>query len=129
MTRPILDDEDKKSSYIRFRCSPEEKQKIKEYASSLGLSLTDYLLTKALDKTVVVNRLEFMQKFSEVGTEISRCGNNINQLAKHVNSQRKIGIKSEAWFKIYTDMIREYVDSQDELRRTIRKMLRDLRDK
>ena len=75
----------KRTDYIRFRVTPEEKKAFLQRCDDAGLTPADYMRKSALKmrplKPTVDTKL-LAQMLSEWG----RIGNNLNQLARHYNA-------------------------------------------
>lgn len=70
-----------KSKILKFRVTPEEKEIIERKALSSYRLVSCYLRDCALDKQItVINGAE------KIADELRRIGNNINQIARGVNS-------------------------------------------
>ncbi len=70
-----------KSKILKFRVTPEEKEIIEHKALSSYRLVSVYLRDCALDKQItIINGAE------NVADELRRIGNNINQIARAVNS-------------------------------------------
>lgn len=124
--RKKLPEKEKRKHRIEIKCLEEEKEQIYSMAKLLGITVTDYIVNKALDRGILINRLEIVGEVHKIGTEISRCGNNINQIAKHINSQNKLGISTDSWKEDYNKLLEDYIKTHSELRTTFRSLLREL---
>ncbi len=66
---------------LKFRATEEEKDRIIKKVDASDLSISEYLRRCALDKKIVsVNGLD------DVARELRAIGNNLNQIARAVNS-------------------------------------------
>ena len=85
---------------ITIRCTKDERDKIRERASSRGLKLSDFVLRSALGKKIVV-----ADGFWEMGKQLKAVGNNLNQLTRLCNEGRvkAVDLKecSKTLFDIY----------------------------
>ncbi len=70
-----------RSEILRFRVTPEEREKIEHKALSSYRTVSTYLRDCALGKRIVV-----MPDVGFLITELRRVGNNLNQIARAVNS-------------------------------------------
>ena len=68
---------------ITVRCTRDERDKIRERASSRGLKLSDFVLRSALGKKIVV-----ADGFWEMGKQLKAVGNNLNQLTRLAHEGR-----------------------------------------
>ena len=70
---------------LHFRTTPGEKEQIRRKAEKAGLSMSDYLRRQALSKKVTVISPEIFKGYKELCGQFGWYGNNINQIAKHLN--------------------------------------------
>ena len=68
---------------ITIRCTKDERDRIRERASSRGLKLSDFVLRSALGKKIVV-----LDGFWELSKQLKAVGNNLNQLTRLCNEGR-----------------------------------------
>lgn len=79
---------------LNFRVTTEEKAAIESFAKSSNLSVSDYLRLRTLSGKVQQPKVQaeiaqtIVQNLSEISVELSRQGNNLNQIAKYTNSSR-----------------------------------------
>lgn len=71
---------------LHFRVTPDEKEQIREKAEKAGLSVSDYLRRQALSKKVTVVPPDLFKEYQEMCGGFGRFGNNLNQVARHLNS-------------------------------------------
>ena len=72
----------KRNQTISIRLTTEEKEEIITKAKQAQMTLTDYLIACSRNTNITVTDL------SEVLVELKRIGNNINQIARKINSKR-----------------------------------------
>ena len=73
----------KKTAIITARMTPQTKAEIQHRAKQAGMTVTDYLVTCALDKEIIqVNGLD------EILSELKAQGRNLNQLTTLANMGR-----------------------------------------
>ena len=72
----------KRNQTISIRLTTEEKKEIVAKAKQAQMTLTDYLIECSSNTDITVTNL------SEVLVELKRIGNNINQIARKINSKR-----------------------------------------
>ena len=77
-------DTDKKI-IVNFRMTPEEKKKLLAKAEEAHMSLSGYIILLSRNKRVVLK-----DEIGKLTVEISRIGNNINQIARVGNSQKYV---------------------------------------
>lgn len=124
--RPRLSETEKQATQINIRCSIEQYNQIKTTAKDSGLSVTDYLLKRALNNKIVYNYNILIDELNSVGTEFSRAGNNINQLAKHANSLNKIGKLDKSLIERMNLVMVDYTKKYDDMRSMLRSIRREL---
>ena len=80
-----------RDTMLRFRVTPEEREKIEQKMQEYGTdNMAAYLRKMAIDGYVI--RLEL----PEIGTltgQLGKVGNNVNQIARHVNGMGHVGIE------------------------------------
>ena len=72
----------KRNQTLSIRLTPAEKKEITAKAKQAQMTLTDYLIECSRNTEIKVTDL------SDVLVELKRIGNNINQIARKVNSKR-----------------------------------------
>ena len=72
----------KRNQTISIRLTTEEKKEIVAKAKQAQMTLTDYIIECSREKKITVTDL------SEVLVELKRIGNNLNQIARKINSKR-----------------------------------------
>lgn len=72
----------KRNQTISIRLTKEEKKEIVAKAKQAQMTLTDYLIECSRNTEITVTDL------SEVLVELKRIGNNLNQIARKINSKR-----------------------------------------
>jgi urease gamma subunit len=124
--RPKLSNSEKRIAEIHIVCNKGDKTRIKELAKSYGLTMTDYILRKCFDENVSFNHVEFLKEIHDLGTELSRQGNNINQLAKFTNT---LTIEKRLTPEIATrleEILLEHIKKQEEVRIAFRTLIREM---
>lgn len=124
--RPKLSNSEKRIAEIHIVCNKGDKTRIKELAKSYGLTMTEYILRKCFDENVSFNHVEFLKEIHVLGTELSRQGNNINQLAKYTNT---LTIEKRLTPEIATqleEILLEHIKKQEEVRIAFRTLIREM---
>ena len=89
----------KKTAIITARMTPKTKAEIQRLAKQAGLTITDYIVTCALNKEIVrVDGLE------EAVTELKAQGRNLNQLTTLANMGRIQVLRSDELMDRYADL-------------------------
>ena len=99
-------DEEKKI-IVNFRITPEEKKKLLANAEEAHMSLSGYIIALSKSKRVVLK-----DEIAELTVEISRIGNNINQIAHIGNSQKFL-------YKAQLNDVVKYLQEIEDLQRKI----------
>ncbi len=97
---------DNRTEVIRARLSVDEKKRIMDFAKAEGVSLSTYM-RRSLLREKMVSKTDIQTVF-----ELKKIGNNLNQLAKHVNTlpiESNI-IESIGFIKKYIDELRIITD-------------------
>ena len=76
-----------KTTIMRFRAAEEEASEIRRKAAAAGMTVSRFLRTSAVNSQVVLyNTADIFG----LRSELRRIGNNINQIAMVVNSNRSV---------------------------------------
>lgn len=78
---------------VKFWASEKELEQIKKKVKKSKLTQSEYLLRSALDKNILV-----VDGLKEILLELSREGNNLNQIAKALNQNEEF--KAEQFLEI-----------------------------
>ena len=96
-----------KKIIVNFRMTPEEKKKLLAKAEEAHMSLSGYIISLSRSKRVVLK-----DEIGKLTVEISRIGNNINQIARVGNSQKYV-------YKAQLKYISEQLSQVEELLKKI----------
>ena len=105
-----------RSEILRFRVTPEEREKIELKALSSYRTVSTYLRDCALGKDIVV-----VSGIDALVSELRRVGNNLNQIARAVNSGF-IDVESSA-----ADDLSEIQKGVKQIWQSLNSLLRDAR--
>ena len=95
----------KRYKQIKFCVTESEHKKIKDKVVKSKLTQTEYLIKSALDKKIVI-----IEGLKEIIVELSREGNNLNQIARKLNEGKEVSLLEikemknkliDLWDKIY----------------------------
>jgi len=125
--RPVKT-EGKRIKKIDARFTDEEYRVILELEKTLGIRKTDLVRNRLLQNSVevVINAKEMIRALDSVGTELGRCGNNINQLAKYANILTNKRLPSPVVIERFNLLFEQYIGNQKVLDSTLRKIIRVL---
>lgn len=73
---------------VKFWASEKELEQIKKKVKKSKLTQSEYLLRSALDKNILV-----VDGLKEILIELSREGNNLNQIAKALNQKEEFKVE------------------------------------
>lgn len=122
--------EGKRTRFIKARVSEEEYAKVSVLWLSLGLKESDFVRLKLLKVSSVsirINAAEALKTLDDIGSEIGRSGNNINQLARHANFLNKRGILSADVVVRFNSLFSEYISLFRKMEKSTRELLRLLK--
>jgi hypothetical protein len=116
----------KKSKKIDTRFTENEYAIICELEKTLGLTKTELVRQRLLSNAglLVMNAKELIVLLDQVGAEMGRCGNNINQLAKYANILKKRGMLSPVVIERFNVLFEQYLKNQQALDASLRKVFR-----
>lgn len=119
---------DRRSFKIDVRFTEAEYRQVEQLERELGLKKTELVRQKLLfeGKGLAVNAAELMGRLDAISLELSRSGNNINQLARYANRLQKRGLLSPPVVDEYLRLLRRHEDEQMELAVLFRKLIRSL---
>ena len=119
---------DKRVKKIDVRFTEEEFKVVLELEKTLGVRRTDLVRTRLLQdaRLTIINAKELIAALDRVGTELGRCGNNINQLAKYANILNKYGRLSPVVIERFNVLFENYIENQKNLEAALRKIIREV---
>lgn len=113
---------------IDVRFTEAEYQQILELERTLGVNKTDLVRSRVLDELpkVAGNAKVMMAQMEEITLEIRRCGNNINQIARHVNAMNLKGAIPAYIFEHFSGLFERYLDVLKRWESLMRQLIRSL---
>ncbi|QPH38658.1 plasmid mobilization protein [Pedobacter endophyticus] len=127
--RPLMV-EGKKTKHIKARVTEDEYTMVTNEWESLSMKESDYLRLMVLKPgslKVKVNAQEVIRLLDQLGAELGRSGNNINQLARHANFLNKRGMLNAEIVVKFNDLFSEYISLFREIEKETRALLRRLK--
>jgi len=123
--RPVMI-KGKRSRKIDVRFSEEEFAFVINLEKLLGLKRSDIIRKKTLevDLQLILDARLLLSSIDQIGLELSRSGNNINQLAKYANIMIKQGVLSPVLISRYLKEHQKHNELMQSLAIDIRKILR-----
>ncbi len=118
--------EGKRSKFINVRFTEEEFQTVSDLERSLGITKTELIRMRVLSnvKETIINSKELIRHLDSVGAELSRIGNNINQLARHANVLNLQGGVNPAVIEQFNRLFEDYIAVQQSVEAALRKIVR-----
>ena len=117
----------KRTRKIDVRFTEEEFALVLEMEMTLGLKRTDLIRMRILQSSkVIINARELIVQLDQLGAELGRIGNNINQLARYANILNKRALLSVQIIARYNKLLEEYIRIQQQLEITLRKIIRSV---
>jgi uncharacterized protein (DUF1778 family) len=125
--RPPLT-EAKRTFKIDVRFTEDEYKMIVEMARTFGISRTNLVRQRVLKNGdgIVINARALILELNQIGAELSRSGNNLNQLAYYANVLKLKEILSPVVVERYLLLLEENLKCRSKLDATLRKIIRQL---
>jgi len=122
--------EGKRTFKIDVRFTEEEYKLILAMELALGISRTKLIRSRLLHNgaKVVINAKDVIRELNEIGAELGRSGNNLNQLAHYANILNQKNILSPVVVERFNLLLESYLKSRTELDSSLRKIIRSLAD-
>ncbi|WP_313492286.1 plasmid mobilization protein, partial [Sphingobacterium multivorum] len=88
--KPLKTETQKNNRVFRFelRLTENEKAQFLALEKSLGINRSEIVRNRVLNRSsrILVDSKTILQMLDTLGSELGRSGNNINQLARHINT-------------------------------------------
>ncbi|NTE01495.1 MobC family plasmid mobilization relaxosome protein [Agrobacterium tumefaciens] len=116
----------KRIKKIDVRFTQEEFELILQMEKSSGMKKADLIRRKLLreGERLLVDSKAVMNSIDGIGLELSKAGNNVNQLARYANILNKDGLLSAVVVDRFLLELRKYNKIKMELERLMRKLIR-----
>lgn len=116
----------KRIKKIDVRFTQEEFELILQMEQSSGMKKADLIRRKLLreGERLLVDSKAVMNSIDGIGLELSKAGNNVNQLARYANILNKDGLLSAVVVDRFLLELRKYNKIKMELERLMRKLIR-----
>ncbi|BAU55625.1 plasmid mobilization protein [Mucilaginibacter gotjawali] len=117
---------DKRTKKVDARFTEDEFKLVIELEKTLGVRRTDLVRNRLLQDAslTIVNAKELIGLLDGIGSEMGRCGNNINQLARYANILNKNGRLSPVVMERFNLLFDIYIQNQKALEIALRKIIR-----
>lgn len=96
--------------------------------TALGISKTKLVRFRLLENGtgLIINAKELIRQLNQIGTELGRSGNNLNQLAHYANVLYRKNILSPVVVERFNLLMEDHLKSRAELNTSLRKIIRSL---
>jgi hypothetical protein len=121
--RPVKH-EGQKIKQAHLRLTEDQHIILSKLEKETGINRTDLFVKRVLENQSFVITTDVISALSEIGGELGRVGNNINQLAKHANTVSKNNALSPSIFEEHNRLLGEYLKLQSEIHKVLRQMYR-----
>lgn len=118
-----------RSKKIDVRFTEDEYRSVEEMEQTLGISKANLIRKRLLneDRSIVLNAKELIRTLDEIGAELGRSGNNINQLAHYANLLKLKQLLVPDIAERFLNMLSAYIGQQQSLEATLRSVIRQLK--
>lgn len=117
----------KRTRKIDVRFTEEEFAFVLEMEKILGLKRTDLIRMRILQSSkAIINARELIVQLDQLGAELGRIGNNINQLARYANTLNKRSLLSPQIIERYNVLLAEFIKIEHQLEISLRKVVRSM---
>jgi mobilization protein NikA len=118
--------EGKRIRKIDARFTEDEYKLIEELEKTLGIRKTSLVRMRLLENApnVIINAKELITAIDAIGTELGRCGNNINQFARYVNVLQKQRRSDPHAIAEFNQLFADYLAKQAGLWIALRQVIR-----
>jgi len=120
----------KRTRIIKAKLTDEEFSALLEIQKASGMNRMELIRKRVLGKGVhtTINAGELLVALDDIGSELGRAGNNINQLARHANVMNKQGRLSPQIVTDFNARFSDYISTQQELEKLLRHILRAMKN-
>jgi hypothetical protein len=118
--------EGKRTKKIDVRFTEDEYRIAEQLEETLGISKTELVRMRLLENApaVIINAKALITAIDAIGTELGRCGNNINQFAKYVNILQKRKRIDPDVVERFNLLFADYLSKQEKLQIALRSVIR-----
>jgi len=127
--RRRLEQNQKRAIKLQAHVTSMEYEKLNDQFRATGIRyFSDYLRLLILDKgkaRSITNKQELIKQLDKIGIQISRIGNNINQIAKYANIQLKSGKIDQRTLERFNNLMEDYLQEERNLINAYRALIRN----
>ena len=120
--------EGKRTFKIDVRFTEDEYKLIAAMELALGVSKTELVRSRLLRNGAgtIINAKDVTRELNDLGAELGRSGNNLNQLARHANILNKRRLLSPAVVAQFNLLLKDHLKIRSRLDISLRKIIRML---
>lgn len=121
-------DATKNNRVCRFelRLTENEKAQFLALEKSLGINRSEIVRNRVLNHSsrILVDSKTILEMLDKLGSELGRSGNNINQLARHINTLKLQGRLEPGELSRFPSLIADYIKYQRQIEQEFRNLMR-----
>jgi len=116
----------KRTKIIKAKLTEDEFKEVVAIEKALGINRMELIRMRVLhqSKKVLINGDLLLRQLDSLGAEMGRCGNNINQLARHANTLNNRGLLSEHVIIDFNILFRDYIRIRGYTEKALRQIIR-----
>lgn len=126
--KPFRTETKKNNRVCRFelRLTENEKAQFLALEKSLGINRSEIVRNRVLSHSsrILVDSKTILQMLDTLGSELGRSGNNINQLARHINTLKLQGKLEPGELFQFPSLIADYIKYQRQIEQEFRNLMR-----
>jgi len=126
--KPFKTETQKNNRVFRFelRLTENEKAQFLALEKSLGINRSEIVRNRVLNHSsrILVDSKTILQMLDKLGSELGRSGNNINQLARHINTLKLQGKMEPGELSRFPSLIADYIKYQRQIEQEFRNLMR-----
>jgi len=126
--KPFRTETQKNNRVYRFelRLTENEKAQFLALEKSLGINRSEIVRNRVLSHSsrILVDSKTILQMLDTLGSELGRSGNNINQLARHINTLKLQGKLEPNELSRFPSLIADYIKYQRQIEQEFRNLMR-----
>ncbi len=115
----------KREFLLKAKLTAEENKQVMNLTKQLGISRSELIKSRLLadHKQVLVHAGGLLVLLDQIGTELGRSGNNINQLARHANILSKRGMLDGDIVADFNALFSLYLAHHMEIQKLMRQLI------
>ncbi|WP_428330358.1 plasmid mobilization protein [Mucilaginibacter sp.] len=116
----------KRTKIIKAKLTEDEFNQLLIIEKTLGINRMELIRTRVLHQSqkVLVNSSTLLKQLDQLGGEMGRSGNNINQLARHANVLHNHGLLTESVVIEFNKLFQDYIRIRGDTEKTLGQIIR-----